>query len=200
MTNAPLNQEHIMRIVGVDPGDERSAYVVLLNGQPDTHGWIPNSELLEMLRDDYVGYGIMAIETLHPRHELASREAMETQLWAGRYVEAVSMAGTSFQQRWVQVAEYDSRCAVTGRTNSTNAQVREALLSLFGGDRKEACDRCHASGTVMGVRKPKKCPQCKGNKFVRVPGLLSGYGEHERSALAAAYWYFQKNSPRQATA
>lgn len=194
-----LNPEHRQRIVGVDPGDKRSAYVLLVDGYPSEHGWTQNETLLQMLSEDYVGFGILAIETLHPRGELASRQAMETQLWAGRFIQATVKASGG-QRRFIQVAEYDSRCAVTGRTNATNAQVRQALLDKFGDTRQEPCGNCHSGGVVMGTRGPKKCPCCKGRKYLRLPGPLDGFNEHERSAIAAGLYYWQQLEDRRATA
>lgn len=173
------------RIVGCDTGPENSAYVVLVGSAIGEHGWIPNAELQQKLAIGLADDAILAIETLHPRGEPVSMQAMDAQLWAGRFISEVERRGTPF----VCVDERDGRFAASGNQCATAKHVRIGLQNLFGEDQQKPCE-C-GDGTVPGARGPKKCPTCKGRKFVTVAGPLAGLGEHERCALAAALYVQQ---------
>lgn len=211
------------RILGIDPGSERSGYVLLVNGVPDEHGWVLNMQLLQRLRDGFADGAHLAVETLHPRGELASRDAFETQLWAGRYVEAADQRGTQH----TKIDPLDSRLAVTGRSNAKDGEVKQALIDMFGGNAQAIggvrcpdcndgkvwhtgpCNECAATGELSGARGPKRCHVCKGRKQVREritcetckgthmlhpPGVLAGFNNHEYSALAAAVYCHMRHA------
>lgn len=181
------------RVLGIDPGPERSAYAELQDGVlTPIHGWIPNEELRFALMNGLARGGHLAIETLYPRAEPVSRDAMFGQLWAGRFIE---VAGVQF----TCIDDDDSRFAATGNQRATPRDVRIGLQNIFGEDKQVACD-C-SGGRVVGKRfgTTKICPRCKGEKYVTVPGPLASFGEHERSALAAALWYHQRHDHRAAS-
>ena len=171
-------------ICGIDPGNEYSAFVTLagLMNTVSGHAWESNCELLQRIVHAEFDGSVIAIETLHTRGEPVSQMAMDAQLWAGRFIQAADMRGI----RCIKIDERQSRFAVTGFDHANDGAVRIGLLNQFGEDTQEQCAKCIGSGQAMGARAPKKCPTCKGRKFVKVPGPLSGFNEHERSALAAA--------------
>lgn len=174
------------RILGCDPGPERSAYALLENGVPKEHGWVANEDLLVMVASDGPAFRYhLAIETLHPRGEPVSSQAMGGQLWAGRFIQAAGVPFTC-------VDPFDARFAATGNPKATDKHIRIGLLNIFGEDRQVECE-C-GCGRVSGKRQgtTKICPKCKGEKFITVPGPLATFNEHERSALAAAFYVWQK--------
>ena len=59
-----------MRILAIDPGSERSAWVALHDGRPIEHAIEPNDQLLRKLRADIVGARVtsaVVIEWMTPR-------------------------------------------------------------------------------------------------------------------------------------
>lgn len=177
-----------VKILGIDPGPERTAYALLRNGKPGVHDWFPNEGLLAMLLDHGADGCHLAIETLHPRGEPVSRQAMLGQLWAGRFIQA---AGAPF----TCVDDDDARFAASGKPGATARDVRIGLLNIFGEDKQRPCD-CN-DGRVPGKRAgtTKICPRCHGDKWITVPGPLASFGEHERSALACALYVWQNRVP-----
>jgi hypothetical protein len=208
----------MLRILGLDPGSEHSAFVFLEDAQVLEHGWVRNGQLLQRLRDGFAIGSHLAIETLHPRGELASLDAMETQLWAGRFVEIFDLRGDTF----TKIDPMDARIAVCGKSGVKDREIKQALINRYGGDQKAIggvrcpncndgkvwhlgpCPDCGQAGEVQGPRGPKKCPRCKGRtnirervacetckgtNFLYPPGVLAGFNGHEYSALAAAICY-----------
>lgn len=175
----------IRKILGVDPGPDRSAYALLENGIPRGHDWIDNERLLAMIVGGGASGCHLAIETLYPRGEPVSRDAMVGQLWAGRFIQAAGVPFTC-------VDDDDSRFAASGKPGAKAKDVSAGLKNIFGEDRQEPCD-CQ-DGRVCGKRpgSTKICPRCHGEKYITKPGPLAGYSEHERSALAAALFVWQK--------
>jgi hypothetical protein len=173
-TEAPI-------VIGIDPGPEHSAYATIYaSGKPGPFNWIENNIMLGFLKGldcDHLG-----IETLHPRGEPVSLQAMQGQLWAGRFIEALGVPFTC-------VCERDAAFACTGTMQAKAANISQGLKNIFGEDRRVPCG---CDGTVPGKRGPKKCPRCKGKRFVTEKGPLAGANEHVRSALAVAYYVWQK--------
>lgn len=183
-------------IVGLDPGPEHSA-IVCLNGMTiSDSAWLPNCEVLTRLTQTLSVSKVLAIETLHTRAEPVSQQAMDGQLWAGRFIQVAE----HWMATVVKVDERDSRFAATGKRASTIADVKMGLLNIYGADQQAPCNVCKASGNVPGVRGPKKCQTCKGRKFVIEPGPLHGLNEHERMALCAALHVQQQRDRRPASA
>ena len=172
-------------IVGCDPGSENSAVVMLCGPAILQSLWLPNASILTWLDDTLDEDTVLAIETLFPRAEPVSREAMEGQLFAGRCIQIADQRGTPF----VKVDVNDAKFTVTGGSPHArkDKHVRLGLLNIFGDSRQVPCDNCCGTGGVRGTRGPKKCPVCKGRQFIVQPGPLHGLNEHCRSALAAAY-------------
>lgn len=186
------------RIVAIDPGSERSAYVFLDDGVPGAHAWLANDHLLDLLAKGFHEGRLLAIETLFPRAEPVSRDALAGQLWAGRFIQAVLMSGQNGQvvesARFICVDPGDSRFCVTHNPQAGDKHIRVGLLNIFGDKRQEPCD-C-GDGREPGKRPgtTRVCRKCGGERFVTVPGPLDGFNEHERSALAVAVYVHEKRS------
>lgn len=189
-----------MRLLAIDPGSDYSAYVVFDSGVPTKGEWLLNSQLLQMIREGLTAGMVLAIETLHPRGELASRDAMTTQLWAGRFIEA---AEHNWQTRHVIIDPNDARVAVTGDTKSKDKHIRQAIIDYYGGDNAAIggvkCPACKGNGWV-GRGRPT-CEACQGRKWLHPPGVLHRLqNNHFWSAMAAGLCYWQRQQSRKATA
>ena len=170
-----------MRIVGVDLGPEFSAYTYLDGTAIVTHEYCHNRSLLETLRAGFP-HAIVALESPQAQDRPLGKMLRDTIILAGRVIEVLETRSISYKE----VDERDVALWLTGNRSATNAAVRQSLLDRYGDKSQQPCADCRSTGKVQGVRGPKKCPACKGEKFIRVPGPLSGMNEHERSALAAA--------------
>lgn len=174
-------------ILGLDLGPEHSAYTVLHGAVIGDHAWIGNERFLDLLRGDLAVGQLTVLESPQPQDRPLGRMLRDTIVLAGRVIEIFKLRGLPL----VEVDECDARCWLCGSRSSNNSALRQALLDEFGDTRQVPCGDCNSTGAAAGARGPKKCPTCKGSKFVRIPGPLSRLNEHERSALAAALYYRQ---------
>jgi hypothetical protein len=80
------------RILSIDPGSERSAWLLYESGQVLTHSTYPNDELLELLRrvdrSSTLRPTSIVIEWIESYGMPVGREVFETVWWAGRFTEA----------------------------------------------------------------------------------------------------------------
>ncbi len=157
-------------LVGIDPGPEQSAYVVVESDHRGIleHGIVRNGELIDRLRfrDDVTNRrwaDHLAIEYMESRGGVfvMPQSAWDAQWWGGRFEEAWRGSTTHLFPRQVRVA-------LCGTARAKPKNVRQAIL-----------DRYPATGGG-------KCPQV-GIKSKRGP--LYGITSHEWSALAVALAY-----------
>lgn len=125
-----------MKIIAIDPGSERSAYVVLDGDRVVQHDKVMNHELLELLECNRIGCGTISPREHHLAIELAESfgakvwaQVFTTTLWAGRFVQAFGGDFTTLGRRAVKLH-------VTGSARAKDAQVRQCLMNLWGGKEK----------------------------------------------------------------
>ena len=184
-------------ILGIDVGPERSAYCELTDARTiGRHAWVENSELLDFLVCDSTGHVIL--ESPQAQDRPLGKLLRDTIFWAGRFYECASACG----RKVIEAEERDVAFWLTGNRSAGNPAVLQSLKDQFGDRAEIPCAACSMTGQMAGKRPGtfKQCERCKGEKFVVVAGPLKGMNEHERSALAAAYWYWQRTRERKATA
>jgi len=164
-----------MRILAIDPGSEQSAWLVYDAGRQMPHRWPTgnldggitiNHDLFKAMgyRNPHTGttwcwdLNLLAIEYMIPRGMPTSRAEMDTQFWAGRFVQ-------SWDGPWRPIYSKDRKMHLCGVTRAKDANIRQALI-----------DRFPATGGG-------KCPQV-GTK--KQPGPLYGIKADLWSALAIA--------------
>lgn len=135
-----------MTVLAVDPGSERSAWLILEHGRPKLvggtatdepmycHGIAANDDLLAALRVGGLPNGLLGIagvtvviEWTAPRGMPASAELFETLWWAGRFAEA------AYPERVERLKRLDIKRHLCGTTAANDANVRAALIDRFGG-------------------------------------------------------------------
>jgi hypothetical protein len=120
-----------MKVLAVDPGPTRSAYVVLddeLPGghpSPESFGKVPNEEMLELVQR---WKGDVVIEWITVA-SVAGAEVYQTCRWIGRYEQASVGKAELFPRM-------DVLLHLFGRRNvpKADALVRRAMLDRYGGD------------------------------------------------------------------
>jgi hypothetical protein len=151
-----------MIIFGIDPGTERSGWVLFeTEGEAVIDSGVDDN--FDLLRWVKAGQGadILALETMQATYGTVGRETIDTMMWAGR-----------FWQAWADPASVRliSRQAVkaavcNGNARASDAGVRQALLEMYP------------------PRGGGKVPQV-GTKAQ--PGPLYGVASHAWAALAVA--------------
>jgi hypothetical protein len=151
-----------MLILGIDPGPKHSGVVLF-----DSDAWAvdkaycePNDDILCDFRQ---WQGItLAIETMAAMGMAVAQDTFDTQLWAGRFIEAVDSRGGSIRD----LKRKDVKLHLCGLTRAKDPNVRRAVMDKFA-----------ATG---GGKEPRK-----GTK--KQPGPLYGVsGNDVWSALAIA--------------
>lgn len=174
--------------LAIDPGNEFSAYVLL---QPDAilaSGKVPNATMLNILLAGVPGAKHLAIETMKPRGMPTAFEEMQTQLFAGRCIQAWGLEFT-------QMFRHDVKIHICGRGNAKDTNIRQALIDKFGGAAAiggKRCKRCGGKG--WRGRDHDACDSCYGSTWTLPPGPLVDITEDRWSALAIGVTWWEKHA------
>jgi hypothetical protein len=114
-------------IIGIDPGPEKSAYVVLYNGAIQDKGKVDNAILKVELRQ-WEGSDVqMAIEMVASYGMPVGCEIFETVFWIGRVWEAAERSNLDCRK----VYRKDIKLWLCNSIRAKDANVRQALLDKF---------------------------------------------------------------------
>lgn len=154
----------LTRILAIDPGSEKSAWLVLREGRPvqGHFGILPNEELLGWLRDGaWTGADglirvprVVVIETIEPRYGLQMGwSTLDTARWVGRFQEAAHPLPVALLQRSAILRHLG---VVTSprkgeKRVSADSGVRQALTDRYGGP--AAIGLKASQGPLYGISK-----------------------------------------------
>jgi hypothetical protein len=142
------------RILAIDPGTERSAYVVY---DADTarvlaFSILPNAEI-----ESLIGDPLRTAEIERPEHcviEMVAsygmavgREVFETVYWVGRFARAWDFWGSPLAERMYR---REIKLHLCDSPRAKDANIRQALLDRYGGSDKIAKGTKHAKGPLYG--------------------------------------------------
>jgi hypothetical protein len=115
---------------------------------------------------------------------------MDTLIQIGRIIDTCEAQ----QVPWSMVFRGPVKLHLTGKMNSKDANVRQALIDRFGGDSKaiggKKCSTCHGKGWRGRQHDPCQAGVIDdGTCWESIPGPLYGVTSHAWAALAlACYW------------
>lgn len=183
-------------VIGIDPGTERSGWVLVKDSKPVRWGWDSNNTVTKLIEDLNSGV-FVAVEYMRPRGLPTSQDEMDTMFQLGR------MTATVSDRMLSKVSRHSVKMHLLGQARGNDSNIRQALIDLFGGDRfaigNVKCKTCKGKGW-NGVGRPK-CNDCHhvyesgadqqivcpiGCGFEVHPGVLAGISGHVWSALAVA--------------
>ncbi len=132
-------------ILAIDPGSEQSAYVVMDGKHIFEFGIRKNGMLLvDLSAGDFCVLPVhLAIETLHVRGMPTAQQEMETQLWAGRFIQAAGLPFT-------QMRRMDEKMVICGHPRAMDGNIRQALIDRWGGKDK-AIGKKKTPGPLYGI-------------------------------------------------
>ena len=126
--------------LAIDPGNQRSGYIIGRRDKTIVGGVsvaefsaeIDNRVLRDQLGDMVRKYGIdvLIIETPKPRGLPTAADEMETLVEVGRFIQKAEQLGLA----WSFAFRTDIKVHITGRSNTGDSHVRQALLDRFGGE------------------------------------------------------------------
>jgi len=122
-------------IIGIDPGNQQSGYVIVNNGTIEQSGVMENNLLLQSLAnfEECEFPRIIAIEWIQAMGMAVGKEVFETCMWVGRFVERSGEAEIRLIPRGV-IKHF--HC---GKTTAKDANVAQSLRDKYGqkGTKKE---------------------------------------------------------------
>lgn len=130
-----------MNILAVDPGTEKSAWVILHNENIVRMGIDENSHVLKILSETIVD--TVVIEMIASYGMAVGKEVFETCVWIGRFIQACD--GNSPVER---IFRHEIKMYLCGNTRAKDSNIRQALLDRYGppGTKK-------APGKLYGIKK-----------------------------------------------
>lgn len=146
--------ERFRAVVAVDPGYKQSAIVQMAQFATGgsrwptilRHGIYPNEDARRILADlSWLG-NIMALEKVAMGGQVAGPETFETCVWSGRFVELWQ------PHAYCRIPRVSVKKHLTGKANTKDAHVRQAIIERFGGDKATAVGVKATPGPLYGVR------------------------------------------------
>ena len=138
-----------MRLIAIDPGTEKSAWVVLSDGDVLDFGIYMNEAMLNRLRlrlGSVVDTEVLAIEMVACYGMPVGLEVFETCVWTGRFIEA-------WGGPWHRVYRKDLKLHLCGTTRAKDKNVRAALIDRFGPGKAKAIGVKAKPGPLYKVSK-----------------------------------------------
>lgn len=133
--------------VAIDPGPERSALVELADGWIQNRRILANEEILDYISAyDWSRGSTLVCEMIESYGMPVGAEVFETCWWIGRYAQAAKQAGLRFER----MSRGTIKLALCGSKRAKDANVRRALLDLFGGDAARGTKK--APGILYGFK------------------------------------------------
>lgn len=116
-----------MKVLGIDPGNKDSAFVLFDGQRVVDHGHWGNEALLKRLRARTFGDEpyTTVIEQVEGFGKPVGTEIFETVFWSGRFAQA--------SRPFDRVGRKQVKRHLCGRTNVKDQDVRRALFERFGG-------------------------------------------------------------------
>ena len=163
-----------MKILGIDPANEQSAYVVLNLGSRtkdsgrstktpphiESKGKVDNKDLLFKL-DGILDYDVMVIEMVQHMGMPAGASVFETAYWIGRFCQAIDPDGDGITP-FYRIYRRDIKLHICESMRAKDSNIRRALIDRF-------------EPTLPPRKKPR--------------GFLKGLSKDMWQALAVAiYW------------
>lgn len=146
-------------VLAIDPGHTKSAFVVLSEtGRVVRRDTMLNTDLCNMLwyGSAYHGPGgavdlprECAVEMVASYGMAVGREVFETVLLIGRLVE---MLEQTCGRRVQLVYRRDVKLTLCGVANAKDANIRQALIDLYGGSKEAAIGRKKTPGPLYGMK------------------------------------------------
>lgn len=137
-----------MTVLAIDPGPERSAYVLWEDDTVMAHGKEPNRNMLVCI-DQRWPYGHVVFEQVASYGMAVGAEVFETVFWTGRMFEAVMAHGQYLGAH--RMFRRDVKLHLCGQTKAKDSNIRQALIDRFGGKDK-AIGKKATPGPLYGLR------------------------------------------------
>ena len=140
-----------MKVLAIDPGPTRSAYVVFDDGEQlvDEKGILPNDEMHARLGELAIG-GVerLVVEMIASYGMPVGKPVFETCVWIGRFLERwLSLTGVPVHRYYQPTI----RLHLCGNVRAKYPHIRQALIDRFGPGKEAAIGKKKNPGPLYGV-------------------------------------------------
>lgn len=135
-----------MKIVGIDPGPVKSAYVVWTGQERLSYGIVDNEQLLLDILPKIAQDGCcfeMAIEKIASYGMTVGESTFETVFWIGRFYQA-------WKGECHRIPRIDVKMHFCHNSRAKDSNIRQALIDRFEPDLQP---RCRPRGVLKGISK-----------------------------------------------
>jgi hypothetical protein len=165
-------------ILALDPGPEKTAFVMWDGSRIWEKGIAENDALLSSLGTGWADEGTMAVEMIASYGMPVGKDVFNTCVWIGRFVQQTSIP-------WELVYRIDVKNHLCHSSRAKDSNVRQALIDRFGPPKGKKCPKCKGKGWTG--RDHAECTQCSNfNGWAVKPGPLEGVVADEWAALGVA--------------
>lgn len=135
-----------MKIISIDPGPIRSAWLVYDGTRPVEFGLDPNPEVISRLPSFAVFCDLLVIEQIRSYGMSVGAEVFDTCVWSGRFCQAFD------PERTVWLPRQKVKLALCYDSRAKDANIRQALIDRFGG-KDAAIGTKRNRGPLHGISK-----------------------------------------------
>ena len=132
-------------MIAIDPGPEKSAYVVMSNGEIEGFGIVQSDDLLDMLEHAPAGQ-LAVIEMIASYGMAVGAEVFNTCVYIGRMIE---MANRNYELMFRR----EVKMHLCGVNNAKDSNIRQRLIDIYGPGKEKAIGRKKTPGPLYGERK-----------------------------------------------
>ncbi len=138
-----------MKILGIDPGTTQSAYVVWDSETMDIleYGIKENLELSAMLQ--FFQFDVCVIEMVASYGMAVGQTVFETCVWIGRFMNEIE----NYSCNVVRITRNQVKNAICHSSKANDSNIRQALIDMYGGDKKIAIGTKKSPGRLYGIVK-----------------------------------------------
>lgn len=158
-----------MKLLAIDPGPTKSAWVFTEDGRLLDFGHDDNADVLHLLIERWAPRQMeLVIEKIESYGMAVGAEVFETVFWSGRFAECWDSQGGT----WGRIGRGPVKMHLCGSMRAKDGNIRQALIDRFSGGQGEKA--------------------AKGTK--KAPGPLYGVSGDVWAALAVAVTYADKKT------
>lgn len=159
-----------MRLLAIDPGPTKSAWIEFDDGHPAAWRKEENEALLSYVH--FHSAHALAIEMVQSFGMAVGEEVFETVLWTGRFVQAWTENGNPEATR---VYRKDVKLHLCGSTRAKDANIRQALIDRYGG-KDAAIGNKAKPGPLYGIKADLWSALAIGVTWLDTHGTSGRYG------------------------
>lgn len=144
-----------MIVIGLDPGYEKSAYVIFNGVSITQHDIVDNPTMMTRI-DEIKGidatddaHRVLVVEQISMGGMIAGAETFETCFWSGRFVQKWS------PRRWDRIKRMNVKDHICHTRRANDSHVRAALIERFGPTTEKAIGKKSQPGPLYGISSHK---------------------------------------------